>query len=109
MGLFAEAYGVEQHLRTLRHLRGREAAEFAHRHHYVFQRAKFHHQKVELKHEADVLPASRGAVFVDAVRHQTTIDPDLALIGFIEEPQEVKQRALATARRADDRIDFPAL
>ena len=45
----------------------------------------------------EVLVERRGAVQITAVRHQLTIDPDVAFLLPVEETQQIKQRRLAAA------------
>ena len=61
---------------------------------------------MELEDEADVLAAGGGARLVAAVRHELAVDPDVAVVRLVEEPQEVEQGALAAARGPDDRVDL---
>jgi hypothetical protein len=53
--------------------------------------------------------AGRRAHGVLAVRHELAPDPDLALVGLVEEAEEVQERRLAAAGRPDDRVDLPRL
>ncbi len=78
-------------------------ARDAHRHLDVLRRIELRHQMMELKDEADVAVAKlheRGIV----ERPEIGVgNDDLSRVGAVEAAEQVQQRALANARRADDR------
>lgn len=96
-------------MRAIRHLLLRQPTQFTHRHHYIFQRTKFLHQEVELENETDMRAPRRRSVEIAAVRHQLTIDPDVALFLPIEESKQVEQSRLSAARRPDNRVHLSGL
>ena len=49
-----------------------------------------------LKHETQPITPHRGAVTVGKLRHQRSIKPDFAAVGFVEPCDQVQQRTLAT-------------
>lgn len=103
MRFLTEADVSQQRPRAGSHLRLTQAPELAHGHHDIVERGEFQHEKVKLKNKADMFAPRRRAIEVAAIRHQLITDPDRAVIGLVEETEQVEERALATTRRAHDR------
>ena len=64
---------------------------------------------MELKNEADELVPSICQFVIAQVQHRLQFDRYLARIRQIEQAQNVQQRALAAAGRADDRVNAACL
>ena len=103
MRLLPEADVSQERPRSRDHLGLTQAPELAHGHHDIVERGEFQHEKVKLKNKADMFAPRRRAVEVAAIRHQLITNPDRAVIGLVEETEQVEERALATTRRAHDR------
>jgi hypothetical protein len=103
--LVAEADEIEQVIRAFAHLGAAHHAGAAHRDLHVFRRGEFLEQKMELEDEPDLLVAKdREGVVVEA-GNLVPRNVDGAGVGPVEQAEQVKQRALAAARRAHDRVD----
>ena len=72
----------------------------------VFCCRKFGQQVVKLVDKPDVTIAQFGARHLVAAVHGLAVDKDLALRRVVETAQDLQQRGLARARRADDRDSF---
>jgi hypothetical protein len=75
---------------------------------HVLQRRERRHQVVELEHEAERAAAAARQPVVVEVRGRLARDQDLARGRPIEQAHDVEQRALARARRADERAELAA-
>ena len=71
-------------MRTVGHLGETQTAEFTHRHHHVFERRELEHQKVKLKHEANVFAASCRAGQVIGIGHFTAVNLNFAAVGLVK-------------------------
>jgi hypothetical protein len=72
-------------------------------HRDVLERRELHQEMVELVHEAERLVAQPPALGVGERGHRAAENLHLAAGGRIQSAEQVEQRALARARRADDR------
>ena len=87
----------------------RDATAVACREQDVLDRGQPRQQQERLEDEADE-PAARATLGGRAERGDTlSVVPDVAGVGPFQQPEDVQQRALARARRADDRRDFTAI
>ena len=86
----AEPDAINQRRSARLHRGIRMAAVDQHRHHHVLQRGELQHQEVELKDEADVLPARSGAGEVVVVGHQPPVDLDFPAVGTVQQSQQVE-------------------
>ena len=98
----AEAHALEQAARLGGRLRRRGAAH-EQRHRDVLERRELRQQMVELVDEAERAIAQPAAVRVAQRAHRLADDAHLAGRRLIETADELQQRRLARARRADDR------
>src|SRR5690606_22664216 len=85
------------------------AAADQRRHHDVLERRELTQQVVELEDEADVAIAHRRHLLV--VQHRDVAPPeeDLPRGRAVERPQDVQERRLSGAARADDRDGLPRI
>ena len=72
------------------------------RHEDVFEGGEFGQQVVELEDEAEGLVAQLVAAARRQVVDALAVEMDLALVGPVEDAEQVQQRALAGAGGADD-------
>ena len=79
-----------------------------HRQHHVLERGEFGQQVVELVDEAERAVAQRAARGVRQRAHLLAGDVDLARGRRVEAAEQVQQRALAGAGRAEDRDGLAA-
>src|SRR6266566_4729597 len=64
---------------------------------------------MELKYESDELAAFMCELVIAQMQHWLRFDRHSARIGRIEQTQNIEQRALAAARRADNSVDAARL
>src|SRR5688500_19271526 len=86
---------------AFRRRRGRPPSD-AQRHHDVLERAELAQEMMELEHEADLLVAEPRELFVAQAGEVHAADGDEAAGRTIERAEDVQQRALPGAARADD-------
>ena len=97
----AEADAAQQLVGARACVRERHARD-AHRHLRVLDRVELRQQMMELEDEADAVVPERDDLGVAQPRQVSAVDRDRPLIDAIEAAEQVQQRALADARRADD-------
>src|SRR5262249_25512214 len=107
--LVAQAYAVKQLRSAITHLRIRELAELTHRDHYIFLRGEVLHQEMELKNEADEFVPLMCELVVGQVGHRFGFDRYTPRIGGIQQTENIQQRTLTAARRADHGVNASSL
>jgi hypothetical protein len=98
----AQAHALEDRARAALRLGGALAADHQ-RHRDVLECAEFGQQVVELVDEAQGAVAHAPALRLGQRHERSALDRHLARARRVEPAEEVQQRALARARRADDR------
>ena len=97
----AQAHLLQQGLGALRSALHIGAAQH-HRHHHVLQRGEFGQQMMELIDEAERAVAQLAARGIGELGHLLPGHIDLPRGGGIQAAQQMQQRALSRARRADN-------
>jgi len=104
-----EADFIEEECRALEHFRFAQHIQTPHRDHDVFLRGKIFEEKMELEDESQELVSSSSQRVIDKMRDGFVLDCDPAAVRLIEQAEDVKERALPAAGRADDGVDGAAL
>jgi hypothetical protein len=99
----AEADELERLLR--RHRRGGDLGDDRH----VFARGQARDQVVELEHEADVVAAEARQLAVAGLGQVLAVVPDVAVRGHVETAQDVQERGLAAAGRAEQHHELAGI
>src|SRR5687768_1537299 len=78
------------------------------RQHHVLERAELAQQVVKLEYEAELPVPDLGEALLALLGEDLPVEPDFARCGLVERAQQVEQRALPRAARADDRHELAA-
>jgi hypothetical protein len=105
MELVAEADEFEELAGAIFHFRLGEEAGAAHGNLDVFEGGEFLEEKVELEDEADFLVAEEGEFVLVEIGDDLAGDFDGAVVGLIEEAEEIEEGAFTAAGRAHDGVD----
>src|SRR2546423_759849 len=100
---------IEEISGALEHFRFAQPIQPPHRDHDVFLRGEIFEQKMELKDESEQLVSFSRKGVIGEMRDGLVLDRDPATVRLIEQAEDVEQGALATTRRADDRMHGAAL
>jgi len=109
VGFFGEADLMEQVAGAGGAVAAGILAELEHGEHDVFLRGELGQQEVELEDEADGLVADGREGGVGHLEEGLVVDVDFSMGGTVEAAEEVEERGLAGAGRADDGDEFAAV
>jgi hypothetical protein len=105
LGFGGKADGVEQFERTVHHGAFAEAAEATHGDHDVFGGGEVLEEEVELEDEAEEFVSFLGEIVIAKTGDILAIDDEGAVVGAVEESEDVEEGAFAAAGGADDGVD----